>query len=357
MTTSGLEQDVEEYEFSPVGHITIDANGRIIEINITACEMLGLSRIDLINRRISTFVDKADQNRWSRLKLKLLRTTSNLKADIRLHLNPQNNHKFYGHFFIRNRQIKESQNQLELVIIDITKQEQIANRNKVLRVSEGNLRATLFKEIQIREDEQIRIGRDLHDQIGSDLAAIKSQILLALNDVKSGRSPDTHLMTSLDITVNVAGSIQSIISRLHPPELDSLGIWKALKLYSSLIRDQHEIDCDCIFDPALESIKISKDLSAMVFRVVQEAITNVIRHAHASKIIIETRLNTGTMSISIKDDGIGVSSNFKRNKSSHGIIGMAERCRLYGGKFSIRGASGKGTEVTLSLPLKRKIES
>ena len=315
--------------------------------------MLGLDQIELIGRKISTFVDKADQQRWNRLKLKLLRTTSNLKAVIRLHLT----HKLYAQFFVRNHWIKESQNQLKLVIIDITKQEQIANKNKALRVSEENLRIALSREMQIREDEQSRIGRDLHDQIGSDLAAIKSQILLALNDVKSGRSPDAHLVASLDITANVSKSIRSAIFRSHPPELDSLGIWIALKSYSNLVRDQHEIDCNCIIDPALESIDTSKEVSAMVFRVVQEAITNVIRHAHASKIIIEAHPNSKTLSLSIKDDGIGISSNLKRNRSSHGIIGMAERCRLYGGKFSIRGASGKGTEVTLSLPLKRKIES
>ena len=357
MTTPGLEHGVEEYEFLPVGHIALGADGRIIEINITASEMLGLNRIDLINRRVSTFVDKADQQRWNRLKLKLLRTNSNIKADLRLHLNPQNNHKFYGHFYIRNRPIKDSQSRLEIVIIDITKQEQIANKNKVLRISEENLRATLSKEIQIREDEQIRIGRDLHDQIGSDLAALKSQILLVLKDIESGSSPDAHLMASLDIVANAAGSIRSIVSELHPPEIDSLGIWKALKSHSSLVRVQHEIECDCIFDPALESIETSNDVNAMIYRVVQEAITNVIRHAHASKIIIEAHPNSKTLSLSIKDDGIGISSNLKRNRSSHGIIGMAERCRLYGGKFSIRGASGKGTEVTLSLPLKRKIES
>ena len=352
MTTPGLEHGVEEYEFSPVGHIALGADGRIIEINITASEMLGLNRIDLINRRVSTFVDKADQQRWNRLKLKLLRTNSNIKADLRLHLNPQNNHKFYGHFYIRNRPIKDSQSRLEIVIIDITKQEQIANKNKVLRISEENLRATLSKEIQIREDEQIRIGRDLHDQIGSDLAAIKSQILLALKDIESGSSPDAHLMASLDIVANAAGSIRSIVSELHPPEIDSLGIWKALKSHSSLVRVQHEIECDCIFDPALESIETSNDVNAMIYRVVQEAITNVIRHAHASKIIIEAHPNSKTLSLSIKDDGIGISSNLKRNRSSHGIIGMAERCRLYDGKFSIRGASGKGTEVTLCIPLK-----
>ena len=352
MTTPGLELGVEEYEFSPVGHITLGADGRIIEINITASQMLGLNRIDLINRRVSTFVDKADQQRWNRLKLKLLRANSNIKADLRLHLNPQNNHKFYGHFYIRNRPIKDLQSRLEIVIIDITKQEQIANKNKALRISKKNLRMALSNEIKIREDEQSRIGCNLHDQIGSDLAAVKSQIILALDDINSGRSPDVHLLTAIDVTANAAGSIRSIISGLHPPELHSLGIWGALNLNSSLVRDLNEIDCECILDPAIELIKTSDAVSAMIFRVVQEAITNVIRHAHASKIIIEAHLNSKTLSLSIKDDGIGISSNLKRNRSSHGIIGMAERCRLYGGKFSIRGASGKGTEVTLCIPLK-----
>lgn len=161
------------YEFSPVGHITLGRNGRIVEINITACEMLGLNRIDLINRKVSTFIDKADQQRWNRLKLKLLRTTSNLKADIRLHLNPQNNRKFYGHLFIKKSSDKGTQNGLEIVVMDITRQEQIAKKNMVLKVSEENLRAMLAHEIKIRDNEQIRIGRNLHDQIGGDLAAIK----------------------------------------------------------------------------------------------------------------------------------------------------------------------------------------
>ncbi|MEI8385062.1 MAG: PAS domain-containing sensor histidine kinase [Nitrosomonadaceae bacterium] len=351
------ENNKDLYEFSPVGHLTLGQDGRIVEINITACEMLGLDRMDLIYRRISTFVDKDDQKRWGRLKLKLSKATSLLKADIRLHLNPQNNHKFYGHLFIRNRPIEGFPNGFEVVIIDITRQEQIANKNKVLKVSAENLRALLSHEIQIREDEQIRIGRNLHDQIGGDLAAIKSQILLAQDDVNSGRSPDAHLMATHDMAVNVIGSIRSTISRLHPPVLDGLGIWEALKLHSSLIRVQHEIDCDCILDPAIESIEPSNDVSAMIFRVVQEAITNVIRHAHASKIIIEAQRHSSIMRISIKDDGIGISHNLKRNKDSHGIFGMEERTKIHGGKFTIHGVPGKGTVVTLDLPLKQEIES
>lgn len=344
------------YEFSPVGHITLAQDGEIIEINSTGCEMLGRNRTDIINFRISTFVEKADQQRWNRLKLKLINFTDIVKVDIKLHFKSQNNHKFYGHLFIRNRPIKGLKNGLEIVIADITQQVKIAKENRTLRISKKNLRMALSNEIKIREDEQSRIGCNLHDQIGSDLAAVKSQIILALDDINSGRLPDAHLMTALDVIASAAGSIRSIVSGLNPPELDSLGIWGALKLNSSLVRDLNGIDCECILDPAIELIKTSDAVSAMIFRVVQEAITNVIRHAHASKIIIEAHLNSKTITISIKDDGIGISSNRNRNKNSHGVIGMEERCRLYGGKFSIQGESGKGTVVTLSLPLKRKIK-
>ena len=349
--------DKDLYEFSPVGHITLGQDGRIVEINITACEMLGLGRMDLINRRVSTFVDKDDQQRWSRLKLKLIKSRILLKADIRLHLKPQNNHKFYGHLFIRNRPVNGLKNGFEIAIIDITRQEQIADKNKVLKTSAKNLRAMLSHEIEIREDEQIRIARNLHDQIGSDLAAVKSQILLALDDVNSGRSPVAHLMATHDIAVNVIGSMRATISRLHPPVLDGLGIWEALDSYSSLIRGQHKIDCDCFIDPSLESIEPSNDVSAIIFRVVQEAITNVIRHAHASKIIIEAQLHSSIMRISINDDGIGISNNLKRNKDSHGIFGMEERCMIHGGKLTIQGKPDKGTVVTLRLPLKQLIQS
>ena len=95
----------------------------------------------------------------------------------------------------------------------------------------------------------------------------------------------------------------------------------------------------------------------MIFRVVQEAITNVIRHAHASKIIIEAQRHSSIMRIRIKDDGIGISHNLKRNKDSHGIFGMEERTKIHGGKFTIHGVPGKGTVVTLDLPLKQEIES
>lgn len=162
-------------------------------------------------------------------------------------------------------------------------------------------------------------------------------------------------MATHDIAVNVMASMRSTISNLYPAVLDGLGIWEVLKLHSSLIRDQHKIDCDYILNPALESIEPSSEVSAMIFRVVQESITNVIRHAHASKIIIEAQLHSNIMRISIKDDGIGISNNLKRSKDSHGIFGMEERCRLYGGKFAIHGVAGEGTAVTLDLPLKQEI--
>jgi two-component system sensor histidine kinase UhpB len=134
--------------------------------------------------------------------------------------------------------------------------------------------------------------------------------------------------------------------------LDQLGIWAALEWYAAQVAQRSGMGCGCEIAPAAATLDLDPDRSIMLFRIVQEAMTNIQRHAGANRIMLQARLADGVLAVSIEDDGCGIAAGeVPARQASWGILGMQERSHSLGGTLHVAPRPGGGTVVTLQIPM------
>jgi signal transduction histidine kinase len=146
-------------------------------------------------------------------------------------------------------------------------------------------------------------------------------------------------------------TLRRIASELRPSVLDDLGLAPAIEWQAQQFQARTGIICNCDCDSALENIPLSEQQSTAVFRIFQEALTNVLRHARATQVAIKLKADDGFFVLSVNDNGRGISDSEKSEQQSLGLLGMRERAHLIGGEVSIKRAEGRGTVVTLRVPV------
>ena len=204
---------------------------------------------------------------------------------------------------------------------------------------------------QTREEEQKRIAQELHDDLGQQLTVLKMDLAL-LEEEWRDRMPAGGLCKigamHAQIDAGIA-SVRRIVADLRPLALDELGLFAALEVLVKELRQRHRIDVSLRTVGA--EAAFSDRASIAIFRIVQEALTNVVRHAAATAVDIELTRSGGMLRIRIEDDGRGMAVDSLCLDKSFGLIGMRERARQLSGAVSIDSAPGKGFRVTVNLPL------
>ena len=148
---------------------------------------------------------------------------------------------------------------------------------------------------------------------------------------------------------NTIQSVRRISSELRPSLLDNLSLQAAIEWKAQEFQDRTGVECQLTFDP--EDIVLDQDLATAIFRIFQEALTNIGRHANATEVKVSLKEQSGELVMEIRDNGIGISKKQIADSQSFGLLGMKERVHSFGGEFSIRGAKGKGTRVQVRVPL------
>jgi PAS domain S-box-containing protein len=204
-----------------------------------------------------------------------------------------------------------------------------------------------------REEERASIAREIHDELGQALTALKMDVVWLAGKVVD---PDgsllekTHTMArQIDETIR---TVQRISADLRPRILDDLGLAAAVEWQAREFQKRIGICCDvhCAPEVGLPEPR----LSTAVFRIIQEALTNVFRHAEASRVRINLTGGTGMIQLAVSDNGRGVTWQEVADSHSLGFVGMRERVRLLGGKIAVRGMPKRGTTVRISLPLSQE---
>jgi PAS domain S-box-containing protein len=206
--------------------------------------------------------------------------------------------------------------------------------------------------INAQEAECTHIARELHDNIGQSLALVNmelEQIRQTLCDVSV--DSDAGLVRLGGKLKELGWAVGNLSHRLHPSTLEILGLVVASKALCREFADQYlvPIQCDCI--GILDNL--SADVSLCLFRVMQEALRNIAKHAHAKKIEIEVIGTLDKIHLKISDDGVGFTLNENNIRPGLGLISMRERLDLIGGKFAIVSEPGSGTRVEATVPLYR----
>lgn len=228
---------------------------------------------------------------------------------------------------------------------------ELSKSNELLRKSKKALRELAAYQNRIKEDERKRIAREVHDELGGCLTGIKAYISVAVNEsYHDGSVPHRLLSAAANLADSAVDTVRRIIADLRPSVLDQLGIWAALEWYADQFTQRTGIACACALDE-VEDIRIEGEESTMIFRIVQEALTNVARYAQAGKVEISGRWAGNSLLLEIKDDGVGITTEQLLDQKSWGIIGMHERAKHFGANLKISGKPGHGTVVALQLSI------
>ena len=243
-------------------------------------------------------------------------------------------------------------------------QRDIAERRLVeeqLRFQSEELRALSARVQTAREEEATRIARELHDELGSSLTGLKwvlSELHHALSSAQddpegiAAAAPDAiqRLEAAIQYVDQTTVNVKRIASELRPSILDDLGLPDAIE--SQLNQFAAASGIQCHFEANLDAVDLNPDQSTAVFRICQEALTNILRHAHAERIDVEMSEQCGEFVLTICDDGIGIPDEAGVPGRSLGLLGMRERARLAGGKVSVTRGERGGTVVAVRIPLR-----
>ncbi|WP_158597963.1 MEDS domain-containing protein [Noviherbaspirillum saxi] len=233
--------------------------------------------------------------------------------------------------------------------MDITERK-LAER--ALQQSHDDLRRLTAHQQKLKEEERKRIAREIHDELGGVLTGLKAYLTVAIQNAEdAGMAPDKLLIEASHFIDGAVESVRRIISDLRPSVLDQLGVWAAIEWYADRIATQTGLSCQCMITRTAADIELDTERSTMLFRIVQEALTNVIRHANASEVRIGVGYQDNCIIIEVEDDGKGIDTDNFPQRESWGIRGMYERVRYFGGEFVITGMPGQGTILMLKLPL------
>jgi signal transduction histidine kinase len=229
-----------------------------------------------------------------------------------------------------------------------------------LRNSTEQLRALTGHLETVREEERTRIARELHDELGQKLSGFKmdvSWLSKRFGDPQALRDPasllaKTRAMTAL-IDETIVG-LRRLISELRPAVLDHLGLIAALEWQAEELHRRTGITCR--FESPLQSVGLCPAGATAMFRIVQEALTNVVRHAHATEVTIRLDEEGRELRLTVKDNGKGITESETTKLSSFGILGLRERVGLLKGRMTLRGCPGQGTTLTAYIPRLQEVE-
>jgi signal transduction histidine kinase len=203
-----------------------------------------------------------------------------------------------------------------------------------------------------REAERARIAHEIHDELGAALTAVKLNLSWYVEKGTGGRRGiDTRLEDALRVVEDAIRTVRRIATELRPSLLDNLGLTAAIEWQAAEFRKRASIRCTV----DLEQIdgKVSSQVETAVFRMVQESLTNVARHAHASAVSIVGRIEEGMLRVEIADNGNGFELAQLEGSTSLGIRGMIERARMHDGEVNVVAAPGKGARVSIAFRVPR----
>lgn len=222
---------------------------------------------------------------------------------------------------------------------------------QALQQSQLELRRLSAHQEQVKEQERKRIAQEIHDELGAVLTGIKAYVSVSIDRaVRAGLPADPLLVETASMTETAIHTVRRVITDLRPSVLDHLGVWDALEWYAGQIEERARLACLCAFDDTVLNAQLDAERSTMVFRIVQEALTNVVRHAEASTVWLKARCEDEDIVVQVEDNGKGIDGERLQNRDSWGLKGMYERSRHFGGDLQITGAPGKGTIVELRFP-------
>jgi signal transduction histidine kinase len=219
-----------------------------------------------------------------------------------------------------------------------------------LRSSEENLRALAAHLQSVREEERIHIAREIHDELGQALTGLKFDLnSLAKSFEKDPATARAEKQQALGLAIDrIINSVRRIASGLRPEVLDEIGLAAAFEWQAREFQRRTGIRCNV--NIATRFADPDKERSTALFRIFQELLTNVARHANATRVNVSLGESEAALALTVEDNGRGIKENEIESPRSLGFLGLRERVLAFGGTIDIKGDQGKGTKVSVSVP-------
>ncbi|MGQ0750418.1 MAG: PAS domain S-box protein [Betaproteobacteria bacterium] len=232
------------------------------------------------------------------------------------------------------------------IAVDVTARKEVAE--SLLR-SHEQMRAHALHLQSAREEERKHIAREIHDELGALLLAIKMDAEACRKGCPVTAHSETmqRLIGRIDTAID---SMRRIATDLRPSILDHLGVLAAVEWEAQDIERRTGIECVVETDPDKEDLDIAPEPATAIFRIVQEALANVVRHSGATKVKIALREEGGNVRLQITDNGRGIRLESRPGARRWGLVGMAERVNAFNGKFGIDAVAPHGTVITATIP-------
>ena len=327
---------------SPIG-VYILQNGRFRFVNHQLQEYMKYSQAELIGAEAMRFVIPEDRDRVRQ------RARAMLKGE-----------QFEPYEFRFTCRDGETRWVIELVssiqhnngratlgtFMDITERKR---SEEELRRSESQLRLLTQRMLEIQETERARFARDLHDQLGQDLVFLKIQAESLAKSLVNAPRLQEKAMEIAGLADRLKTTSSRIAASIGPGILDGLGLVRAVEWCAEDFERRTGISCPV--DTPIADIKVGQPTATAAYRILQEALTNVWRHANASQVEVKLEKDGDWVTLTVADNGVGISAGLLSRKSTLGFLGMYERARLAGGSLTVNSTSGKGTRIVVRLPL------
>jgi signal transduction histidine kinase len=221
------------------------------------------------------------------------------------------------------------------------------------RVARDELRDLTAYLQDAREEERTRIAREVHDEFGQLLTALKMDLSWLAKRLPSDEPQLEEKADAMSDMIDRSFEVvRRVSSELRPGILDDLGVAAAIEWQAELYAERSGIAFRLDLDEAAETL--DRESSTALFRILQEALTNVGRHAEAEEVRIDLRVGPDDVTLVVADDGRGITPDEISGQESLGLVGMRERARALGGEVTIEGVPGEGSRVTASIPRQRK---
>ncbi|CAH2794560.1 MAG: Two-component system sensor histidine kinase [uncultured Caballeronia sp.] len=328
--------------------ITIDENQRILMFNPATERLFGCAAADALGTSLSRFLpERFRASHAAHVRQFSVTGVSDRQMGGRRILYGLRANGDEFPFEASISQFDDDNGKLYTVMLrDISAQ---VDTGRLLQRSHEELRELSANLLNVREEEKSRIARELHDDLGQQLTALKMDIFSL--ELRAGTDAEacTQLRGMQRLIDATVASMRRIAVDLRPVMLDDLGLVPAIDWLANDFTNRYGIDVERRID-ARHTI-FSRDGATAVFRIVQEALTNVARHAQASRVNLALYLEADRCILRIADDGIGAHERADAGRKSFGLVGIRERVHELGGSVSIQSGIGQGFAVTVTFPL------
>jgi two-component system sensor histidine kinase DegS len=226
----------------------------------------------------------------------------------------------------------------------------------MLEVSERNLKEFSGKILSVREEEKKKLSSGLHDEVGSMTVALGSSLSITEEEIKDNNVQGalSGIKQAKNVLQKSVKKLKNISIDLRPPDLDIIGLPSVLRQYFSTIGEQTKIKID--FDVNVDEKRLNDEVAIALYRVNQEALNNIVKHAKARKVKIRLYFQGNDIKLTIRDDGKGFDMEDGLQKTNgFGIRGMKERIESLGGRFFIKSTPKKGTEINTTIPAIKEV--